>query len=269
MGILDDLKQQANRQRHGEAEDRARRAELDEYYEKQILPAMEALYGYLFELTEQLNYLKTDISYSYTVENLGMLENLQQTDYRVSVDSRRNMKKLILSFSCKGEGREHATIEGNKAIDTYSEYLRTSRLTFDHVKIHSNTPAGQIAEFSVDNEVPVIFAFMANIEKARIDLLVTNFDRIASYRLQLKPEQIDAELLDRLGRYILRERSDFLELDITDEAREQIRKQVRESQLHRERELLAAEARERAEGKAVKPASHKGLLGSIKRKLKP
>lgn len=135
--------------------------------------------------------------------------------------------------------------------------------------MHSVTSANQVAEFSVDNEVPVVFAFTANIEKSCIDLMVSNFDRIGVIRVQLKPEQVDEELLDRLGRYIIRQRSDFLELDITEEEREKIRQQVRESQLLRDCELHAAEARERAEALAVKTASRKGLPQSIKGKLRP
>lgn len=48
-------------------------------------------------------------------------------------------------------------------------------------------------------------------------------------------------MLDRLGHYVLRENTQLMELDISDDARENIRRKLQHEQVQRQRELEEAE----------------------------
>ena len=57
MGILDDLKSQAEAQKASEEQEKHRQANLLKYYEKNLHPKMMQLYSFLNEFIEHLNYI--------------------------------------------------------------------------------------------------------------------------------------------------------------------------------------------------------------------
>ena len=60
MGILDDLKNQSELQKADEAKEKQRQADLLKYYQESLHPKMLQLYTFLNELSEHLNYIKTE-----------------------------------------------------------------------------------------------------------------------------------------------------------------------------------------------------------------
>jgi hypothetical protein len=59
------------------------RKQQEERFSAEVKPALECLYSYLHELTQQVNYLKPDTPAVYKIKDYGKLELLQQQDYRV------------------------------------------------------------------------------------------------------------------------------------------------------------------------------------------
>lgn len=98
MGILEELKKQADIIRDGQSAEQRLQAQREAFYRSDILPKLEYIYTWLFEFTEHLNLIKPDTKAWYSIEQYGELPVLQQGEYGISVNSRRDMTKLVLTL---------------------------------------------------------------------------------------------------------------------------------------------------------------------------
>lgn len=263
MSILDELKKQADAIKADQSAAEQAQAEREAFYRSDILPKLEYIYSWLFELTEHLNLIKPDIKALYSLEQVGELPVLKQASYRIAVDSRRDMKKLVLGFECATEGKLTQVIEGKRNIEQYVEYLRGTKIQFNRRDQVANAAELKGAEFEIELRVPVTFSFIANIEAGFIDMRIRNFDHLGLRQIPVKPGDITEAFMDNIGRYLMREREDFYKLDISDDERERIRLRLREELAQRDRELHELEAKARAE-ETLKEVSRPGLLDSLK-----
>jgi stage V sporulation protein SpoVS len=262
MGLLDELKQQADAIKTGQTDEMRLQAKRETYYRTVMLPKLEYIYGWLFELCEHLNLIKPDIIAHYTLGTNEELPPLWQENYRVSVDSRENMAKLVMAFECRADGSITHVVEGRHNIEKTVAYLVAARLHFDRhdVYAHGNEPPR--AEFHIELRIPVSVTFQANIEQSCIELDIYNVDRFGLYHTVYKAEAIDEAFMDNLGRYLLRQQPDFHQLDISDEERAAIREQLRAEQERQSRELR--EQAQREAGQAPAEPHRPRLLDSLK-----
>ncbi len=263
MSILDELNKQADVIKSEQSAEKLLQAQQEAFYRSDILPKLEYIYSWLFELTENLNLIKPDTKAQYNIEYYGELPVLQQDGYRISVDSRLDMKKIALTFECFAEGKITQGIEGKRNIEQYVEYLRGTKLTFDRRDQVNNASEETETEFDIELRVPVTFGFIANIESGCIDMSIRNFDQFGLRKIQIKPCDVTEDFMDKVGRYLIREREDFYKLDISEDEREQIRIRLHAEQEQHSRELHEQEERERVE-KNQNEANRPGLLNSLK-----
>lgn len=261
MSILDELKKQADVIKSEQTAEKLLQAEHEAFYRSDILPKLEYIYSWLFELTEHLNLIKPDIKAHYSIEHYGELPVLQQEGYRISVDSRLDMKKLALTFECVADGKITQGVEGKRNIEQYVEYLQATRLPFIRRDQMLNASEAMESEFDIELRVPVTFGFIANIESGCIDMSIRNFDHLEVRQIPLKPGDVTEDFMDNIGRYLIREREDFYKLDISEDEREQIRIRLRAEQVQHNRELYDQEIKEK---ESRKDSHRPGLLDSLK-----
>jgi hypothetical protein len=241
MGFLDDLKKRADDQKAKDHAEEKRRQELERIYREEILPKMQLIYGSLFEMAEHLNYVKFDVSASYALETYGALEGMKQSAYSVSTDSRDNMTSIVLAFWCTGDGRIEIPVIGKRDIDRYSEYLRIHRLAYK-TRMRRDTAQREMgADFIVENKIPVEFEFKVDIETSTIVLRIFNFERLGARTIRIRPQEVDRAFVDRLAEYVVRERDDFVQIEMDEDKRRQIREQLEREKQFREQELAMAE----------------------------
>ena len=132
MGYLDELRKQAETRQAEEQVEQELREQREAFYRVEILPRLESCYSYLSQMVEHLNYVKPDIRVSYQLKGYGPLTDLNQGDYEVKVDSRRNMQQILLRYSCRGEEPVEFSVHGKKAINRYIDYLRGTGMAFQH-----------------------------------------------------------------------------------------------------------------------------------------
>lgn len=263
MSILDELKKQADAIKTEQTAEKRLQAEREAFYRSDILPKLEYIYSWLFELTEHLNLIKPVINAYYSIEQYGALPALQQEAYRISVDSRRDMKKIALTFECVAKGKVTQGIEGKRNIEQYVEYLRRTRLPVERRDQRDTTSEVMKTEFDIGLCVPVTFGFIANIESGCIDMSIRNFDHLGLRRIPVRPGDVTEDFMDNIGRYLMRERDDFYKLDISEDERERIRARLHAEQVQRARELRELEVKERAE-QAQQDLVRPGLLTSLR-----
>ena len=237
MGVLDDLRKQSAKQRESEDANRQREQEREEFYVQEIRPRLEQVYTYLNELAEQLNYVKPDLKFTYTLPGGVKLESLKQDEYGIEADSRDNMKKITFKCYCHTDGEVIFRVEGKKTMDKLNEFMHQCRLRYKTSQIKDEKQNVIEAEITIENVVPIIFQFVADIENGNIILWIRNFEKLGIRKIMLLPRQANEGMLDDLGKYIVREVDRFMQLDIDEESKKELQKKLKQDQIRRDLEL--------------------------------
>lgn len=247
MGILDDLKNQADNKKASEEQERQRQADLFKYYQKNIHPKMLQLYAFLNEFIEHLNYINKTTKISYPIGPGGRLLEFEQSDYKVTIDSTKEIKDLNLRFRCKLKEPLIFELENNDRIQQYTELLHSYRIEFDRFDKKDNNYDLISAKFKVVGPIAVNIILRADIATSSINLFLNNFEKPGSVKHTLKERHITEEFIDGLGKFILRENINFLKLDIADEHKEKIRQNIQADLKQRQQDLDEIEGLQKLE----------------------
>ena len=241
MGVLDDLRKQSAEQRAREEAARQREQEQQAFYQQEIRPRLEQVYTYLNELAEQLNYIKPDLKFTYELPGGTQLASLKQENYSMEADSRDNMQQIAFRFYCQAPGEVIFRVEGKKTYDKLNEFMHQCRLRYKTSQIKDDMHNVVAAELNVENIVPIVFQFNADIENGNIILWIRNFEKLGIRKIMLLPRQVNEAMLDDLGKYIVREVERFMQLEIDDQSKKELQERIRQEQIRREIELKVIE----------------------------
>ena len=244
MGVIDELKREAERRKRELSEEEAWKVCREETFRKEIGPAMQAILRYLREMTEHLNFLKPDVGIGYTLPGLGEIGNLVQEDYRLAVDNVEQPGFIKLWFTCRSPDDLVFTVAPSAQAQDTRRYLEDLQLVFADWPLRdaSNDVVG--LGFELKFSVPVVFLFRVDVENEAITMQVTNFEGLKTERDSFPPNRVNEEWLEDLGNYILGRNANLRTLHISDQERQQIRRRLRISDAERKRELESALQRE-------------------------
>lgn len=265
MGLLDDLRKQADVLKTEAEEEQERQQRLRNVYLAEINPKLIQIYRYLKEVVDHLNYINPDVLISYQLPVCGQIAGFRQTDYRIAADSSEEMHEIHFQFTCQREKRLHLRLENSHEIEKLSDYLAERRIQFHCKKEKDDNFLVTAAYFSISNRIPVLFKITANVEDSTIEFSISNFNELGGRKITLVGSQINDDLLDSLGRYILREEDSFPPLNISEEEVGAIRQKVMQEKKRLQEELRLAEEREREE--RSKMTKEKRLLKLFKTRI--
>ncbi len=257
MGLLDDLKSQADTQREGEQADEARLAERERVYREDIQPRMVTAYQFFIKMVEQLNYLKMETRVDYPLLPEGKMCTLLQDDYKVVIDSSKNLKQIDLNFQCSLDKPLDFEIIGKDAVLSHCDRLDRYYFKYERKIKKDGRLEIESARFRIEGPLPMKVALRVDVDKGVIMLVLRNFTDPGVSQYVLKPEQLDEAFQERLGKFVLRQETSLFEHAISDDAREMLRKKIQAEQVLREQELKEAEERIKAEEAAEKENSKK------------
>lgn len=252
MGLLDDLKKQAEAKKATEQQAALTQQELEKYYQDNIHPGMLNIYNYLNEMISHLNYLEHPTIARYPFLPGNQLTELTQGEYKAVIDSTNTTKDITLSFECGFAKDLIVDVEGKDRIESYSDILKEYKIKFERRDEKDADYKLVRSHFRVIGPVYAMVNFVGDIEKSCVNLFMRNIERPGLIKHTLKPEHLNDDFMDRLAKYLIRESDDFLKLDIDDSAKDEIRKKLQEAQQQREQELMEAEQRIREEEEAEK-----------------
>ena len=241
MGILDDLKNQSDNKKAAEEQERLHQAELLKYYEKNIHPKMLQMYSFLNEFIEHLNYIKNPTKVSFPIRPDGSMQEFEQGDYKVTIDSTKIVKDMNLHFNCKLEEPLIFELENSERILRYTDVLHSYRIDFDRTDNKDSNYELISATFKVNGPIPVNIILQGDIATSSINILLNNFDKPGVSKHVFKERHITEEFIDDFGKFIIRQNPDFLKLDIADENKEKIRQNIQAELKQRQQELDEAE----------------------------
>jgi len=203
MGVLTELKQQAQSILHKEDAHSENQESLHELQRSRVIDSLRNIYDYMHELLDQLHLVKPVILVNYQFNDELNIDGLEQKNYEIHV--RSSYDDDVVGFLLKLEQKEHISLS-----------LDSSQSNQDYIRSIKNAGC-LIAEQSTYNlelqgMIPVRIYFKSNFQENRIYVIIDNYLSIGSQQYSIKTETINEELLNEFGNLILRRESSFIEL---------------------------------------------------------
>lgn len=267
MGLLDDLRNQAEGRRQQEEEQNAEQQRRDAIYRDEIHPRLARAYQYFHELVKHLNYVQPEILVDYPLYTHGGTVRLRQGDYAVVSDSSDQLKQVVIGFRCTLTEPVQFEVSGKDAVLGQSD--RLDRYPF-HYQRHDQKDTSlelEAARFTLEGPLPVKVGIEADVAQSVIRLTLRNFSDPGSSHYSLQPADLDEDFLERLGKFLLRQETVlFGSHEMPDEARQSLRRRIEEEKAQRDQELREAEETLRAEEDAQRAHNKAELLKDAVRK---
>lgn len=234
MAFLDELKKEAEAQRHQEQV--LTQSKLAAVSQNFLLVQMKykEIHHYLLELVNQLNVLNLDLVRPYFIEGFGMIDDFRPHDYALSVDSIRIGQKdyantLVLRFKC-ATGKS-ITVERNvpSQIDNLKDYLWQNNLKYQCTEYKNERGVVARATFNVTSEIPVTIRFSADFENAKIFLQMKNFSGLTVSEFVYDANEVNSALLDEMAKYLIDKPNQFRESGRHQQSIRELTRQARQN----------------------------------------
>ena len=235
MGLLDDLKQQAESLREEEQAKQRAAEERAVEVRGQLGPALAKIHRYLADLIDQLKVLKPNVVVDFPLPGAGTLRGLRQEDYEVVVGG-SPLESVVLRYILRSDRRSEFELKGISSLEGWLETARRQGLEVHSARLTDGTATGLRAQVAVEGVVPVGFRFKMDVDNGVILLVVRNYDELVDRRHVIRPEDVDGEFLEELGKYVLRKPNRFLMREVPTEVRERLRKRLEEDKRKKEAE---------------------------------
>lgn len=259
MGILDELKQEADQLKNQELDEQRRKEEIERRFREEIDPRMQQLHAYLRDVVQQLNVVKPEIPVDYEIAGKPLLKGLNQGDYFLGHYTER---KFNLLFVCSRELKQVFELSDAAQINKMKEYLTNNAVKYHCKELKNDRHEVYKATFVLLGQVKGALEFRANPNDNSIDLMARNFAALGRANVSFPPDKIDSAFCDDLGNYILRRSNKIMEhriQRISDEQRATIRRNLEREKQEREAELKRLEEEE-AKRKEGEKSNNKGSL---------
>ena len=268
MGILDQLKQEAAEKKQQEQTQVNLQKQRDDYYRESILPAMQKAFHFMKELVDYLTFLERAIEVEQYSSRYPQFGPLKQQNYKIFTDNHGGfadfdrLMQINVCFFCVGFGSFSYNLESQGRIEREVAFL-TSRNAYFDWKLLDGRSAMHSACFTITRKIPVRFKFEVDYEQSNIQLLINNHEDFNAYKKTFAPDEVNDELLDEIARFMLRQDSDFIRLEISSSHRRQIQNLV-EQQRIKDLALM----REIQEEKVTGDSDNKSLTKRLKQLVK-
>lgn len=230
MGILQELKNEAQATQQSQQVRQAATQERREARMQDIGPKMQALYGFFSEMVDTVNTVHPDIVVDYDVPGFGVLRGLQQGEYEI--DAAEPSRRFGVYFKC--------IVPDIANVPQLEKDIRPSgkqAWTGDFIRFRSKAFSPEDRAVSVEAYVAVSLKFKADADDNLIRLAIKNLQYIGKSTYSFEPDEITKELMEELAKCALRRPNQFHELSgdrISTEFRMRLKRGVEAHQRERE-----------------------------------
>lgn len=236
MGLLDDLKREAEARKAAEAERTHAEEARANAVRAAALPALFRIRRYLAELIEQMRVLKTEIGVTLPIAGIGPVAGFRQVSYDLAAEG-NPPELVILRCALRLDRRAQYEVRGAGPLNPWSEGLRRHGLQAQVVKILPEG-AGERAIVALEGSVPAMLQFRLDLAAGALEIVTRNFDEIGERRQLVRAPDVTERWLEEMTKYVLRQENRFLVQELSPELREYFRRRLeREKRLEQEREV--------------------------------
>ncbi|MDO9139829.1 MAG: hypothetical protein Q7U38_05835 [Methylobacter sp.] len=231
MSILDELRQKADQKRADELQQKSIQQNLEGIYKTALLPKMQYFFDCLNETVKHLNFLEEPILINDYCARYPQFGKLLQKNYKINTDGYSgladydHLMQINVTFLCEGDGSFSYSLESRSLIEAEVAFLHARRLPFSW-KNQSAITGVDTAAFSIQRKVPVSFKIEVDYKQSQLKVTINNHENLEFFSKSFTPEQLDDDFLDTLISYLMRRDNRLVRLDISEEHKIAIQKQL-------------------------------------------
>jgi hypothetical protein len=270
--LLEQLEKTANERRAQAAGAAEHKDAMDLRFQKQIAPAMGECFHYLQKLAQTLNTLKPPRTQAYEIPGYGKAIAALNYDYKVAQNVQPQSVEIILTTSVQmSAASPQIDVQGAakiKALNATFQGLQLSGLVTAQkdAAVDANK-----ATYKARGKVVMRAEIFAEASNPQVRLTLQNFDGFGGTSKMYNAEQFNADLFDRIARYVAREDQSLLREEVPDNLKKHLAHQIAQENMKRKwEERLAVQSRDEEEKKAVEESlsarlkkKAEGLLGAL------
>ncbi len=188
------------------------REEATLLYDAAALVALQKVTDYLERNLEIFQDASRAPMVAIPIHEYGVVDALYPAAHVLGHEVRGSNIELRLSFRYHRDSNARFTIP--RPTVSENELLRQLRqdgLTLVSSRVRRSANHGEELTFEIKSEVPAHIAFEADGENGVLRLELMNVGALGKERYVIKPEQVDAEFLNQLGRFVMHRHNAFLQ----------------------------------------------------------
>jgi len=255
MGLLDDLKNQAETLRAKEQQGEDRSGDKTQFYQEEIHPRMKEIYDFLNEMVENLNFIKPETIVNYPIYPGGEKQSFRQGKYNLVIDSPQQIRDIKLTCKAELDKPVKLRVRGEENVKKLFEILASYKIQAKRKDFSDKSYNLTHSDISIEGPLNISIQLSGSDDSSYIQLLLTNFEGPGVIKRNMDVKNINQDFLDKLGRYILREDTKLFALDISEKDKQAIREMVERERVRREQEIAEMERRAEEEKEEQKNSS--------------
>jgi hypothetical protein len=265
VGLLDELEQRAQQRGISSDESARRKAERDAAYRTRLEPAFDRLHAFLEELVEKLKALRPRTALRYAVPGYGEIVGYVDHDYRIEDVKQPSSREITLAFQCTIATDECPTVEveGSSRVRALAGSFQRHRI--GGMQAPRRDAAGEVvaATFRARGRIALGAQFHADAETGLLRMTFSHFDGFDTMVKTVAPAQVDDDLYEQVGRFLVREPNTLLHEDLPESYRKQLRSKVQQLEIKRRWETRISDTRETELAELRRAYSAAGKVGGL------
>jgi hypothetical protein len=203
MGLLDDLKKEAESLKNQEAQ----RTQSLKANAIQVDQALRSVFKYLHELFRQLNVVKPACERSYNLLTVGKIDGLVQSDYRIDYrTSQRNATEHFeeLTVTFRRSKPDSFTVKREaEGIERFRDLLWLNNMRFTSESVRNDRRVITHEFFTINNEVICGADIVGDYEEGVIRFKLKNVEDFGPTLYTLEPAVINDKSLEDLAKLFI------------------------------------------------------------------
>ena len=209
MGLLDDLKKEADSLKNQEA---ARTQSLHANATS-VDRALRKTFHYLNELFRQLNVVKPACERTYDLLTVGKIGGLTQLDYRIEYrTSQRNgsehFENLEVTFK-RSKGQQITVKREAETIESFRQLLWLNNLRFTSEPIRNDRRVIVSETFVINGDIICGVDVVGDYETGAIRFKLKNVEDFGPSMYTLEPDAVSDQALEELAKMLIGKTSNF------------------------------------------------------------
>lgn len=209
MGLLDDLKKEADTLKNQEAE----RSQSVKANAAAVDRALRKTFQYMYELFRQLNVVKPACPRAYDLLTVGKIDGLTQGDYRIEFrtsqrDNKEHYESLTITF--KRSKPEQLTVRREaENIERFRDLLWQNNMRFTSEPFRNERRVIVHEVFKINCEVICGADIVGDYESGAIRFKLKNVEDFGPTVYSLEPDTVNDQSLEELAKMFIGKESNF------------------------------------------------------------
>ena len=209
MGLLDDLKKEADTLKNQEAE----RSQSIKANAAAVDRALRKTFQYMYELFRQLNVVKPTCPRTYDLLTVGKIDGLIQSDYRIEFrtsqrDNKEHYENLSITF--KRTKPEQLTVKREaENIERFRDLLWQNNMRFTSEPFRNERRVIIMEVFKINCEVICGADIVGDYESGAIRFKLKNVEDFGPTVYTLEPDTVNDQSLEELAKMFIGKESNF------------------------------------------------------------